>query len=356
MKFIITAVLLLFSTLATALDVEKAKIDFSAQTYQPLAKGFQGMLTGEAVRLTLPTGTSVAYFYQLPEYNDIHTVVLQSTLKAGAVFYPVVAILDREFNVKRVIKPHARIESLGMNKFGFDLDFPIWPDEPYMVLTTDPELLDQQGYYTSSTSAMTPVYLGTTTVYVQGSTQEVLRRGRLTTEPHVQLMLPYEGNARPYVRQQGWLFEFGVTTGGDKVYANPDGDPYNVGGGAIVGLGYAQQLFDSPHWLSRYSLGMRYQGGQGSSSGVVFKSGLVYAYRHLNIGAGVYVDLFNESKSIMGETTGFDDSVGGMVFVELRASDYLNIGLQYIDIDYKSQEGVPFDGRQLGISLTFMLR
>lgn len=152
-----------------------------------------------------------------------------------------------------------------------------------------------------------------------------------------------------------FYMEIGTTFGGDNIAENDDGgrggDDYHAGGGAVLGAGIIIDIADNYKYQARTLVAYRYQGGDGSNSGVVVESLLAYrVLDSMTVGAGIHADFANKIKTVDDETIKFDDSIGGMFMLEWSSTPTMSLGAKYILSEYKSNSEV-FDGNQLGVYL-----
>jgi len=144
-------------------------------------------------------------------------------------------------------------------------------------------------------------------------------------------------------------YEFGTSFGGKEVAENNNGglggDNYNAGGGAILSV--TADVAVSEKINARALGGFRYQGGDGSNSGLVLEGSAIYKFTDtMFVGAGLHTDLFNEVETANGENVEFDAAIGPMVMAEWFINPKLGLGAKYILMDYETSEGTTYDGNQ----------
>lgn len=326
--------------------------DFSQLNFTLLDEGFQGRLTSDAVQLDLGYGLAPVYAYRLPEYSQHHTLILSSAIQKGAIFYPIVFLLNDDYVIDKEIKEFIRFRR--MDTFGKQhivIDIPVTPQHRYILITTDPTLYGKQIVYYEERTGGVPIYSGDTLIYVPSTRYSIPISAVFGEQARLKLYVPYDKNESPIIRQKGPFLDFGGYVGGETVADNPDGTNYAVGRGAVFGLGYGFPVFKSPYWTHRSSIGFRYLGGDGNAQGLVLENALVYSISEINLGVGIHADVLNSVEDINGDKTAFKDSLGPMVLIEWQASQKLNFGMKYIFIDYESKEGIDFDGDHLGFYL-----
>lgn len=146
-----------------------------------------------------------------------------------------------------------------------------------------------------------------------------------------------------------YFFEIGTSFGGDEIAVNNNGglggDNYKAGGGAILGLGIKKTL--SGNIKAQGLVAYRYQGGDGSNSGVVLEGAALYQFnKNISAGLGLHADLTSKTNTPGGNTIKFNNAVGPMILVDWTIDTKLAIGLKYIAIDYETSEGIDFEGNQ----------
>lgn len=144
-------------------------------------------------------------------------------------------------------------------------------------------------------------------------------------------------------------YELGTSFGGEEVAENDNGglggDNYNAGGGAILAI--TGDFAMSERLNARALAGYRYQGGDGSNSGVVLEGSAVYQIAdEFFAGVGFHGDMANEVETATGETIEFETAIGPMVMAEWLFTPQLGLGTKYIQMDYETNNGVAYEGDQ----------
>jgi len=98
----------------------------------------------------------------------------------------------------------------------------------------------------------------------------------------------------------------------------------------------------------------RYQGGDGSNSGVVLEGAVIYEFsRNLSAGVGFHGDFESETETADNQTIEFEDSFGPMALVHWDSDFNWGLGAKYIQIEYETTDGVEYDGDQVTLFVSF---
>ena len=152
-----------------------------------------------------------------------------------------------------------------------------------------------------------------------------------------------------------YAWDFGTWFGGDKIATNPDGDNYNAGSGGAFDFGLSYKFSDAYALSFRNTVGYRYQGaktGKGGNRGFILETSLVKEFGLFKVGAGFHGDFKNYAKDHSGLKTQLKDEIGPFVFVEYMAFDTWGFSVKYHALDYVSEAGRSFSGKQAGLFLT----
>ncbi len=285
-------------------------------------------------------GVAPVYLYALPKEERNYQILISSIVKEGQLFYPVVLLLNSNFDVILEVQEPAMVKIDASGRAVFDVVVPVASEHDYVLITSDTQL-----------------YGKSSGIIGGGSFDRVI----FSAEPQIELFMP--GSRRidsdPLIRKlyqphKGFYIGFGANFGGDRVAVNPGGDNYKPGSGGIFFVGYGGLLFKLDHWAWRASVGWRCHGcvdkgenpenERGGSEAMIMQSSLFYSMVRWNIGAGLYSDLNNSLEDNDGNIIDFKDSVGAQVYLEYRLLNSFAFGVRYLDIDYETDRGETFKG------------
>lgn len=320
-----------------------------------LNPGYQGTVTISPTMLDAGLGPSPFFLFEVPSLGHPYELVFVSSVVNAKIFYPIFVLLDSSKHPIQELRLPMDPINQPNDKIQATFRIPVSVGVRYLAVTTDPSLFGKGIEHTKTSSATLPVYTGSTMIYVPGPTTTQRVQLTISDDPHMVVRVPETDEYSAMRAQAGVFANIGVMFGGERVANNPTGDAYNAGSGAVFELGYAHTIAAQNAWLWRVGGGPRYQGGQGSSEGLIFNGAVVRAFALGdflgNIGAGVYGDMLNKVSSADGKSTEFKDAAGPMAFIEWRAADQFNFGLRFASINYESTKGVSYSGNQGGLYL-----
>jgi len=329
---------------------------FSELNYAPLESGESHRVTTAHGSIATRSQSNLPYLaYQLPSSDRIYTIEISSKVVNGAVFVPYAIQLDKEYNVLGSKLLYEKPDDYRMSARTMELALSISQQSKYLVLTT---LADYERFQIAgreSINSLVPINTGTTTLYTSVKTGNRFRYTQLTGSPNLEIHLPQEGQTSPVVDFSGWFLEMGSNFGGETIAVNTGGDNYSAGGGALLGIGYAKSLrVNQFRFNPRIQLAYRTQGGDGSASGVVLQGLLAKTFPKFILGAGFYFDMNGKVKSEAGEITKFNNAIGTQAIVEFRATDYVNLYLRLLNINYEERgSNIERKGDTFGIGITY---
>lgn len=353
MRFrILLALIILYSgsVIAETPTVSAPTINIHELQIEPLTKGFQGLSLRKPSDHMIGRVSAPTLLYRLPRFDYNYDVTLISHVTdRNTLFYPLVIILDENGVLSGPFRTPGGFRKTGRKHPSLVVDLLLKPTDRYLIVTSLPAWFGKSFKYMQESTVMLPLYNGSTTTYVPMLGSPSLVDIKLGRDPELEFRVPNENERFPFIRQQGFFLQMGVSTGGDKIASNPDGDSYRAGGGVLVGLGNSHQIFNSSHWTARYSAAFRFQGGQGANEGIVVQSSIVFSRAKYIFGAGLYGDFANFIEDASGNRIEFDPAIGPSLFAEWRASDTLNFGLRLVGIDYKGDDGIKYSGDQAAL-------
>ncbi len=275
---------------------------------------------------------------------------MNSFVVRHGLFYPIIIKLSREKEILEII--YSDLEIQGGDVFGQSLNHSIALDSltKYLLITTDPELLDQKHYFeyeesntglVNADGAMIPVYAGT------HITEDVVT---FTDKPKIKVMVPFKNGKPIYKREAGFYFGIGAYLGGEKVEKASEEQYFRAGSGGVFPLGYCHSIGAS-RFVVRYGGAIRFQTGEHQSDynlGLISESVLTYQTRHINYGIGGQYDFANSIKA-NGETYKFKPVFSPKFLLEARLGGYMNVGVEYVITDFKTDRNELFKGNRFGL-------
>lgn len=311
-----------------------------------LFPSYQGPLPSEPTLIDAGLGPAPFFLYTVPDLGFAYEIAVISNVVDRRVFYPIFVLLDENRRAVKELRLPALTESKPFERIAVPFRVPVDVTVRYLAITTDPSLYGKPIAHTAFSTSTVPIYSGNSVIYVPGPSTPYNVELVFSDAPNLEIRIPTPHETSPTKVQKGYFTDFGVTFGGDRVASNPDGDAYNAGSGAVIGLGYSEPIAFHHEWHWRIGGAFRYQGGDGTSQGILLNGSIVYARRLGNLGVGVYGDLHNEVKATDGTRTEFKDAAGLMLFGEWRVNDQFNLGARYVKIDYESTTGTTYSGDQ----------
>jgi len=330
--------------------------DFNGIKYSQLEIGRSHRVTAPHGSMPTRNQTELPYLaFELPPSDSDYTIAISSKVVSGAVFVPHAIQLDNEFNILESTVLFEKPHNYRMSAQTIELELLISQQSQYLILTTLADYEQIQIAGRESNNLLIPTTTGDTTIYTKIQTGYQVSYTKLSGTPDLVIHLPQAGRDSPVVDFSGWFLEMGSNFGGETVAVNPKGDNYSAGGGALLGMGYSKLLrINQFHFNPRIQLAYRYQGGDGSASGVVLQGLVAKTFPKFILGAGFYLDMNGKVKSAVGETTQFNNAMGAQAIVEFRASDYVNLYLRLLSIDYQERgSNIERKGDTFGVGLTF---
>lgn len=351
MRFLICLCFLAPFYVLSAYATEPAKVDLNTSSLKNntpivLSEGFQEALTDQPIMIDLGYGSAPVFFYELPLYAQARNLILTSSVQNDKLFYPIVLLLSDQLDVLQEIKKEIRLTNKEAKKVSMRVNITVEPQVKYLVITTDPSLFGKSIEYRKHMAGMMPIYSGNSIIYIPTRGTIDTTEINFSSNAALYLALPHQDEYEPVKKQQGLFYDVGASFGGEKVAANPKGDNYNAGSGAIMSVGYGFPLSTLRGWTVRTSFGLRYQGGEGESQGIITQAAILYSTRYINLGAGIYGDLANSIKDIEDRETKFENAFGPALIAEWRASAQVDFGLKYIFMDYQTKQGVAYKGNK----------
>lgn len=316
-----------------------------------LAYGQQGFLKFTDNEVNIGLGPTKGVLLEVPEVkNDSLNIILNSFVVRQSLFYPIIIKLSNEKDILEIIQSDLDIQ--GGDVYGqlLNLDIAIDSLTKYILITTDPELLNEKHYYeyedantglVNADGAMVPVYSGAQII------EDVLT---FTDQPKLKVMVPFKNGKPVYKRERGFYFGLGAYFGGEKVEKASEEQYFRAGSGGVFSIGYSHSIGAS-RFVARYGGSFRFQTGEHQSDynlGLISEGVLTYQTRHINYGIGGQYDFANTIKA-NGETYTFNPVFSPKVLIEARFGGYLSVGGEYIITDFKTDRDELFKGNRFGI-------
>jgi len=330
--------------------------DFNDLTYTDLEIGSSHRATSSHGSIPSKNQAELPYLaFKLPSFETDYTIKISSKVVNGAVFVPHAIQLDNNFGVLDSTVLIDKPNQFRMSAKTIELELLVSSRSQYLVLTTLAEYEQIQLAARESNSNLMPIYTGTSTIYTKIPVGNQIGLTQLSGSPDLTIHLPPAGRITPVVDFSGWFLELGSNFGGETIAVNTNGDNYSAGGGALLGVGYSKALrINQFSFNPRVQLAYRYQGGDGSASGIVLQGLIAKSFRKVVLGAGLYADMNGKVKSEAGQITKFNNAVGAQAIIEYRATDYGNLYLRLLNIDYEEQGSDEIrKGDRFGVGLTF---
>lgn len=320
--------------------------------------GQQDVIKEEPFLMDIGYGKTNCLLFEIPTLKkESLNIEFKSYVSKLKLFYPIFIKLNANFEIQEEVK--TKLNMVGEQLYGIYNSSTVTIDKntKYILLTTDSNLISKDISYAYQTSNISPIYTGSTVVYVPTSRNTVDVNIQFTDIPTIQVGVPTQNNRKIFKRENGLYWGFGASFGGDKVANNPSGDDYKVGGGALFTLGYTHSLFSS-NFVGRYGGGFRYQGskdGDARNMGYVTEALITYQTKYVNIGVGGQSEFGNSIRDLSGKIYRFDAAIGPKFVLEGRFQGKMNIGLEYIMNNFTSNENQLYNGNRIGIGLKFFM-
>ncbi len=296
-------------------------------------------------------GAAPVILVRLPVIEKTKTALLSSYEVSGGFFYPIIVFADEHLKPLHEVRrfPDVHKTSYAGVKQEFELE--LYPEYRYLIITTDPELAGKELDYSFRQGTSSSMYINGYIVPVASGSYTITNSVKYGTEAKLHLSIPRSRQKRAQRNQDGFYINFGVNFGGETAAYNPDGDQYNVGGGAILGLGFAWQPLIDSNIILRLSGGFRIQGGDGGNEGKIIDIAALSDIGPLYLGGGMHWDRDSRITNTDGFTTQFKPASGPTAFIEYKQSDTLNLRLMYTHISYESEFGEVFVGNTITLDM-----
>ncbi|MDH5228863.1 MAG: MalM family protein [Gammaproteobacteria bacterium] len=342
-------------------------VDYSQFSYTPLDIGHQGRLPSEIQFIKDGELSQAAYFYQLPRYEKKHRIIINSLVKKKQVFFPKILLLSENFDVLAELNNQPKISSSLTHGFSIGYKFEITPAYRYIVLVADQAYLGKNIRHTYKVARMyplVPLYMNLllpAKTYVLNA--EIVDHGQFV------FFLPYEKNYAPAIKPHAPSFGVFTGFGQNQLFVSNEMTPYSAGDAAIAQLGYRNRLFNFADWSYRADIGYKFFNSDVEVSAINLQTYLIYELFNFSnigveLGAGVNLDLNHRVTDVNDEnlliyyyeeTTPrklqFKNAIGPAVFLGFQYEGALEMKLHYMKMNYKTNNGLSFDGSHAGISI-----
>ncbi|MES2480275.1 MAG: hypothetical protein V4561_14415 [Bacteroidota bacterium] len=320
-----------------------------------LKNGQQKRIKHKPFRLDIGYGETNCFLFEVPSFKkDSVFLNIKSLVVKNKVYYPIFFTLNKDFQVIRMEKN--AIEFEGSLLFGLYIRDHILVDKntKYLLMVSDSSMISKNVDHQFDAQNSKAIYTGNSVIFTPGNPGRSVKM-TISDLPKVILEVPYFRRKKPFTREHGVYFGFGVCFGGEKVASNPDGDDYRVGGGAVFQLGYAQSLFSSP-LVYRIGTGIRYQGsknGVGRNLACPSEFVITYQTRYLNFGFGGQLETNNSTRDFNGKIFQFKPALGPKFLIEGKDRGVVNLSIEYILTNFKTTNNVLYSGNRIGFAFKF---
>lgn len=320
--------------------------------YYPIEFGTQADISEKSVVADVGFGKVGTIFLQLPARNQVFSVELTTIVNDEKVYYPVVILLDKDFNWISVYeKGDLKLEQRGISQASSTSTIKLSPFIQYLVITTRSEFVGKPLHY-EKTEAKAEMQSGSIN-QPDFTLDTVKHSARYSATPQLEILLPEKHQTQAIRHQNGLLIEFGYAFGNESITLDSNGNDYKVGSGTLYGFGYALESNRWRNLIYRFSAGQRQQSGHQDSSAVYAQSLVLKEFSKVNFGAGLYADINHSLMAQDNRKIEFDNALGFQLVAEWRIYSHLNLSGKYVFIRYDDDTGRTFNGNQILILMQF---
>ncbi len=350
--------LLIVSDVSAEMKPAIPDIKYQTLEYQQLRNDDQLLLKAPHVIVKTAMEENPVFGFELPHRSDQYSLRLRSIMHDGRIFFPILVFLDSEYKLLRTTDGFGEIESSGYFGYATDEEIPVPAGSRFMVITSSLNYLSSKQTITEASYMPIPVDIGGSIARIPVAGQSTTIEVAATLTPRMELVVPAESGAITN-RHVGWYGSFGSSFGEQDIADNPDGDDYAAGSGALLMGGYA---FPVSAWGSGTSLrlgaGIRYQGGDGHSAGLIGQGSIIRYFGVIGVGAALFLDSGGTVKGVDGSSFEFEPLVMPKLMLEYNDGSSFTIGAEAIGrADYvDSDTGRAYGGPTYGAYVSFRIR
>lgn len=296
---------------------------------------FRELISGQANTLNVPHGvlsskSSLPYFaFELPARKHSYQLEIISYVKDGSLFLPTTIFLNTDKAVIYAVNASGAIGQEGLaSRLASRKEIRVPSGAQYLIVTTTEDQLDRNLRLLQHQSV--PVILpasggSNTTVSVPIGSNEYFFGASL--EPDLEVLIPPPGQSKLRQSLDGWYLGLGSDFKEEFIANNPGGDNYGAGSGASILLGKSiQTSISDVSLITRVAAGVRYQGGEGNSQGLIAQGLLLKPFNSIALGAGIHLDSGGSVTDVNGFKRVLKPVVIPRIFVEWIGGRKLSLG------------------------------